>query len=386
MARPKTALGTSGTSSVVGQVQGDGGRWVAAPKGTKPGRYRARTKFRDRDGILRDVERYAATKARAEAKLRVALAERSAPSRSDLLRGDMTVVAAGRVWLAQVARADSDLSDNTRKQYADAFKRYVDTSSLAALTLREANRVQVLERYLQGVADENGTGAAKTARTVVSAILSLALRYEAVEANAMRDTRPAKASSVRESERDTDRALTRTERQHLLDTASEHAGTRASDASDVVWFLAGTGVRISEALGQEWSDIDLDAGTVHVRGTKTKHSNRTLSMPEWLITRLRERERTGEARELIFPSPGLADRTSLRDRRNVARVLRAVFDSAGFPWATPHTLRRTVATLLDQAGVPLPVIADQLGHADVAMTARVYLGRKGDMSAVASVL
>jgi integrase len=32
--------------------------------------------------------------------------------------------------------------------------------------------------------------------------------------------------------------------------------------------------------------------------------------------------------------------------------------------------RRTVATLLDQANLPIARIADQLGHSDVSMTAR----------------
>ena len=43
--------------------------------------------------------------------------------------------------------------------------------------------------------------------------------------------------------------------------------------------------------------------------------------------------------------------------------------------ATPHSFRRTVASLLHEAGVPLVKGADQLGHADPTMTARVYLGR-----------
>jgi integrase len=47
-----------------------------------------------------------------------------------------------------------------------------------------------------------------------------------------------------------------------------------------------------------------------------------------------------------------------------------------------------VATLLDQAGVPIATIADQLGHTDPAMTARVYLGRDlmGDKASVAALL
>ena len=44
--------------------------------------------------------------------------------------------------------------------------------------------------------------------------------------------------------------------------------------------------------------------------------------------------------------------------------------------------------MLHEAGKPLVQIADQLGHADPSMTARVYLGRDltGDKSDLASVL
>jgi hypothetical protein len=43
-------------------------------------------------------------------------------------------------------------------------------------------------------------------------------------------------------------------------------------------------------------------------------------------------------------------------------------------------------TLLDEAGLPIALAANQLGHADPSMTARVYLGRKGSTSAAAAVL
>lgn len=71
---------------------------------------------------------------------------------------------------------------------------------------------------------------------------------------------------------------------------------------------------------------------------------------------------------------------------NLARWVREVLDDAGFRWAVPHTFRKTVATLLAEAHIPL-ADTDQLGHADPSMTMSVYLGRdlegdKGDMAAV----
>jgi integrase len=50
---------------------------------------------------------------------------------------------------------------------------------------------------------------------------------------------------------------------------------------------------------------------------------------------------------------------------------RAVRDS-GLPPLNFHGLRHSHATVLLQAGVPVRVVAERLGHADPAMTLRVY--------------
>ena len=117
-------------------------------------------------------------------------------------------------------------------------------------------------------------------------MIALAVRYRALPYNAMREVRPAKASAAKTSQRDSTRALSRAERQHVLEVADKHQSAIAADVTDIVYFLAGTGVRISEALGQLWEDVDLEAGTVRVRGTKTVHSQRLLSLPAWLLFRL----------------------------------------------------------------------------------------------------
>lgn len=128
------------------------------------------------------------------------------------------------------------------------------------------------------------------------------------------------------------------------------------------------------------------------------------NLPTWLTERLTRRQQEmadwehpqpfvfsmGRPREEILPN-GL--RTYPGDNvppheTNLAHWIRDVLDDAGFPWAIPHTFRRTVATLLHEAGIPLAAIADQLGHADPTMTMSVYLGRDlhGDKSAHADIL
>lgn len=388
MARPRTQLGTAGKVTVVAQVKDPDGRWVAAPAGTKPQRWRARTRFRDSDGQLRDVERFAPTKGKAETMLKVAIRDRVTPTRgSGMLRTDMAFKDAGKVWLAQVERPDSGKSQRSRELYRYMYERHVAQGSVANLTLREVNQVRVLRTYLQGVADGHGTGSAKTTRSVVSGILRMAVEDGVLDRNALRDVRPAKASKPkRETDRDTTRALTLEERAHLIAVATGHERAQHLDVSDLIAYMAGVGCRISEALGQQWADVDLQAGTVHIRGTKTASSDRVLTLAPWLVQRLQDRaDRLGTS-GLLFPSPGLLDTTKRRDLRNVHRVFREVLDEAGLPWATPHSLRRTVASIIDANGLSVAEAADYLGHGDAGMTARVYLGRKSTTARAAAVL
>ena len=60
----------------------------------------------------------------------------------------------------------------------------------------------------------------------------------------------------------------------------------------------------------------------------------------------------------------------------------ALVDAAGevvatdvLAWITSHSFRKTVATMLDDAGMSPRVVADQLGHARPSMTQDVYMGR-----------
>ena len=51
---------------------------------------------------------------------------------------------------------------------------------------------------------------------------------------------------------------------------------------------------------------------------------------------------------------------------------------------TPHVLRHTCATLLLQAGQPIHVVSERLGHAKVSMTLEVYAHVLPDMQADAA--
>lgn len=89
-------------------------------------------------------------------------------------------------------------------------------------------------------------------------------------------------------------------------------------------------------------------------------------LPAWLAKRLRSRREraAGQSWRTINNQVGVAFDTAatwyptakvrsggnLRDRSNTTKQLRRVYDAAGFAWMTSRTMRRTAASLLDDAG------------------------------------
>jgi integrase len=86
--------------------------------------------------------------------------------------------------------------------------------------------------------------------------------------------------------------------------------------------------------------------------------------------------------EAVFTSPS----GKLRDPSNTNADLKRTMAGIGYGSITSHTFRRTVATLMDAAGLSARAAADQLGHAQVSMTADHYFGRRIAATGAARVL
>jgi integrase len=365
---------------------------------------------RDADGHVRDVERYAETSAKARRVLETALRARThVAAEAGGITPATTVERAAVLWLNDLTKRGA-VSTNTLAAYTATLERYVigragTRGPLEALTMREVT-VAALDHAVHTIASENGYGAAKMARTVYNGIFGMAVRHGAMQANPVRDVSPLRRPrATPNGRRDTTKALTRIERDDLLRFVRESDHAQRFDLADLVAFLAGTGVRIGEALALRWEDMDTKQGTAHIGATlvrtaghgnrrqdatKTKAGDRTVLMPGWLADLLTERRKSlmatgrlaGLTEPVVFPSP----LGHLRDARNTQRQLRRVFDDAGLPWATAHTLRKTVATLLDEADLSAREIADQLGHARPSLTQDVYMARGRISARVAEVL
>lgn len=123
-----------------------------------------------------------------------------------------------------------------------------------------------------------------------------------------------------------------------------------------VAFIVATGADLSSAETATPGDIDLAAGTVLVRGTKTNHRHREIPILN-PFRKLMERAAKG----LPFEPWG-----------NVRRDLEVACRHAKVPRVTPRDLRRTHGSILRQLGVEPHLIGKMLGHADSRMVEKVY--------------
>lgn len=156
---------------------------------------------------------------------------------------------------------------------------------------------------------------------------------------------------------------------------------------------AGPGLRQGEALGLQWPDLDLEAGTLTVRRAlqrqtgkglvlvepKSRAGRRTIMLPEPLRQLLiahrqwQDRQRTAaeecwEEHGFVFAQPNGRPIDARRDRLNWKALLKA----GGVRDARLHDARHTAATLLLQQGVAARVAMQVLGHSQITLTLGTY--------------
>lgn len=152
------------------------------------------------------------------------------------------------------------------------------------------------------------------------------------------------------------------------------------------------GLRLGEALGVSWDDIDLEAKTLRVCRAlqrvdgvltfvepKSARSRRTIRLPVTAVDVLRQ-HRAQQNRERLLAGSRWIDKKLVftstigtpLDERNVRRAFRGICNAAGTPVIRIHDLRHTCATLLLVQGVPARVVMEILGHSQIALTLDTY--------------
>jgi integrase len=164
------------------------------------------------------------------------------------------------------------------------------------------------------------------------------------------------------------------------------------DAADpwhrpVISTLAGAGLRVGEATALEWRDVNLATGTLTVREAKTAAgAGRRVDLPGGLVDELAEwKARSPRTRpsDPVFVNRSRNGRHGRNTKDNIGRRLKGTIRRANAALrevgiepiserVTPHSLRRTFASLRAALRHDPVYIAEQGGWTDPRFALRVY--------------
>lgn len=369
--RPRTAIGTYG-SIRVGRLPN--------------GRHTAHTRYRDVDGILREVKATSSSPSKAIAELKSKLVTRPGYGRGGVLSLNSPFGDLAELWLADLAQRE--ISDGTKKNYRDEVRVHV-RPFFENYTLGEITTGRV-ETFLK-TQREMSYSRAKHSRTMLNLMFGFALRHDAMARN------PVEGTSSLRKPKGSPEALTLDQIQRIRQAAAvwrTGPGVKGPKPDgivrDALEVLLGTGLRPGEALALRPVDIkDGRNGMVaHVTGTvvyrqgggtlrqahpKTDASARTIPVPEFAARVIRQR--------LKEMDPSKSEWTIFHNREggpisqhNFRRTFRELLVLADLADSgiSPRWYRRTGATVIAR-GIGVDAAATHLGHTSTAITEAHYI-------------
>jgi integrase len=270
--------------------------------------------------------------------------------------------------------------------------RYV-VPRIGTIALAAVNGATLDQLYADLVREGGRDGAPLAASTVRDVHRTLhkafadARRWQLLERNPCEEAEPPRMDRVAEDARAALHAWTGQELRTFLSATADHR------LGPVYYLAASTGMRRSEVLGLRWSDLDLTAGTLRVaqklvRGadgyelrlsTKTTAGARTVALDGSTVDLLR-RHKVRQAEARLAAGSAWVDLGLVFTREDgtpippeaVSQAFRRAVRGADVPPIRFHDVRHTHATLLLQAGEPVKVVSERLGHASPTITLTIY--------------
>ncbi|MFD0043599.1 tyrosine-type recombinase/integrase [Pseudarthrobacter scleromae] len=383
------------------------------PKLGEDGRWTARSYFNDYAGVRRPIKRSGRTKVAVQAAMRRAVAE--AQERYERLKEEAeqakqavspTFAEVAEDWLAlrKPAPVEIDAAKQTGTPPTDQIRIQTWTSyennlrihvlPLLGPFLLDELRTPHFEKAIHGIYKKKpgkGYRTADMAKQVLSQIMDYAVRQGHRLDNPVRFV-----SKVPNKQKVPVRLATTTLAAVQEAVQPRHpepgiGGPRpTSRLSDVILLLRGTGLRIGEALGARWDDVQVEGDRVllTVSGTlverkgafyrqsypKSSKSHRTLQLTNPLLQQMLRRRyaNKGETRtNAVFPT---RNGTFVRLSNFRSDLKKAIEDARLSEKITPHTFRSTVGSVIAEAFSD-EAAQKQLGHSSPATTRKHYIQR-----------
>ena len=224
--------------------------------------------------------------------------------------------------------------------------------------------------------------------TFISSVMERAVKWGMVAENPCRRVDAPKADRKQIAYMDDEQA-----RAFLAALADEPIDYQA-----IFTTLLLTGMRRGELLGLEWPDVDFEKGVIHIRRTsqyggrekgiftdttKTEQSMRPISVPQELLSLLRQYRAWQNERRLLLGDAWSAEwaehprlftsTTGTPLHPDVPyNMLHKMLKRHGMEPVSLHSLRHTNATLMIGGGADVRTVSGRLGHSQTSTTLNIY--------------
>jgi len=286
-----------------------------------------------------------------------------------------------RAWFAEYEKVYREpvIVARSSKDEKSLWNKHID-SFIGAMMLKDVKPL-----HCQSVLNRMAELGRKEKQVRKAKILMSAMFREAIENNLLIENPAANIKMPACEEDGTHRQITAEERTALL------------KACDILPYPHGLwaylmlycGLRPGETARVKWEHIDFKGSRLYIDGTKTKAARRRVPLPAALLLHIPELH----AKEgyVILNADGrqITNTNMKRMWAQIVKEMHVILDGETeygklrkipddpdkrkvAPDFVPYNLRHTYCTDLQDAGVPINVAKDLMGHSSLEMTSRIY--------------
>lgn len=180
---------------------------------------------------------------------------------------------------------------------------------------------------------------------------------------------PMKKISSPKMTQEFEEPVTKDEEERIKLVCEKFKSNKSAKSLAIFNFLLDSGVRVTEMCNINLTDVNFTQREVHVRNGKGG-KDRIVYFTEKTAVRIQEYLRTrNDIENGISINPDTPLFATVHNKKMskvcVEKLMKEIGNAAGVSRLHPHLLRATFATRLVEKGVPLNIVAEMLGHANL---------------------
>jgi integrase/recombinase XerD len=263
------------------------------------------------------------------------------------------------------------VADNTLKSYRRDLRRYVGFLSGRGVSDPANVDEAMVSSFLMALREGDGVHQSLSAGSAARTVVAVRGFHKFAVREGLTQVDPSAAVKPPAPAKRLPKALPIGEVEAILEAAGAPGTALALRDRALLEVLYGTGARISEAVGLDVDDLDLEHASVLLRGKGSKErmvpvgTYASEAVSAYLVRGRPVLSAVGKGIPAIF----LNARGGRLSRQSAWTILVRTAERAGVTAeVSPHTLRHSFATHLLDGGADVRVVQELLGHASVTTT------------------